>query len=167
MSSHRYAADTNRAPSCGERIRFNSRGSSPGSVFLGDPGRCADGKAVASYVGMIPREYSRGARQRLGGLSKQGNRLLRFLWCEAALYAVRRDASCSGSTGASWHRRDWVKPESLQPANSRSGCGSCCATKSIIQSSVVVASCGRKAVLPVRGCQTWVRVLQSSDCETG
>ena len=41
---------------------------------------------------MIPREYSRGARQRLGGLSKQGNRLLRFLWCEAALDAVRRDA---------------------------------------------------------------------------
>src|ERR1700691_2846108 len=74
--------------------------------------------------------------------------------------------SCSGSTGASWQRRDGVKPESLQPANSRSGWGSCCATKSIIQSSVVVASCGRKAVLPVRGCQTWVIVLRSCDCET-
>jgi transposase len=60
-------------------------------VFLGDPGRFADGKAVASYVGMIPREYSSGGRQRLGGLSKQGNPLLRFLWCEAALHAVRRD----------------------------------------------------------------------------
>ena len=60
-------------------------------VFLGDPGRFADGKAVASYVGMIPREYSSGGRQRLGGLSKQGNPLLRFLWCEAAIHAVRRD----------------------------------------------------------------------------
>jgi transposase len=60
-------------------------------VFLGDPARFADGKAVASYVGMIPSEYSSGARQRLGALSKQGNPFLRFLWCEATLHAARLD----------------------------------------------------------------------------
>ena len=60
-------------------------------VFLGDPTRFADGKTLASYVGMIPSEYSSGGRQRLGGLSKQGHPLLRFLWCEAAMHAVRRD----------------------------------------------------------------------------
>lgn len=60
-------------------------------VFLGDPRRFADGKAVASYVGMIPSERSSGRRQRLGKLSKQGNALLRFLWGEAAIHAVRRD----------------------------------------------------------------------------
>jgi transposase len=60
-------------------------------VFLGDPSRFRDGKALASYVGMIPSEYSSGARQRLGGLSKQGNPLLRFLWGKAAMHAVRRD----------------------------------------------------------------------------
>jgi transposase len=60
-------------------------------VFLGDPSRFRDGNALASYVGMIPSEYSSGARQRLGRLSKQGNPLLRFLWCEAAMHAVRRD----------------------------------------------------------------------------
>ena len=60
-------------------------------VCLGDPARFADGKALASYVGMIPSEYSSGGRQRLGGVSKQGNPLLRFLWCEAAMHAVRRD----------------------------------------------------------------------------
>jgi transposase len=60
-------------------------------VFIGDPARFLDGKALASYVGMIPREYSSGRRQRLGGLSKQGNPFLRFLWCEAAAHAVRRD----------------------------------------------------------------------------
>jgi transposase len=49
-------------------------------VFLGDPSRFSDGKTLASYVGMIPSEYSSGNRQRLGGLSKQGNPLLRFLW---------------------------------------------------------------------------------------
>src|SRR5215469_4329262 len=60
-------------------------------VFLGDPKRFADGMALASYVGLIPREYSSGERQRLGGVTKQGNPLLRFLWCEAGAHAVRRD----------------------------------------------------------------------------
>ena len=60
-------------------------------VFLGDPRRFADGKALASYVGIIPREYSSGGRQRLGGLTKQGSPLLRFLWGEAGAHAVRRD----------------------------------------------------------------------------
>ena len=31
-------------------------------VFLGDPRRFADGKALASYVGIIPREYSSGGQ---------------------------------------------------------------------------------------------------------
>jgi len=60
-------------------------------VFLGDPARFENSKALVSYVGMIPSEYSSAGRQRLGGLSKQGNPLLRFLWCEAAVHAVRRD----------------------------------------------------------------------------
>ena len=62
-------------------------------VFLGDPSRFVNGKAVASYVGMIPSEYSSGGRQRLGALTKQGNPFLRFLWCEAAIHAVRRDTA--------------------------------------------------------------------------
>lgn len=58
-------------------------------VFVGDPTRFRDGKALASYVGMIPSEYSSGPRQRLGRLTKQGNRFLRFLWCEAGQQAAR------------------------------------------------------------------------------
>jgi transposase len=60
-------------------------------VFLGDPARFADGKAVTSYVGLIPSEYSSGDRQRLGKITKQGNPLLRLLWCEATIHAVQRD----------------------------------------------------------------------------
>ena len=60
-------------------------------VFLGDPRRFADGKAVASYIGMIPSEHSSGGRQRFGRISRQGNSLLRFLWGEAAIHAVRHD----------------------------------------------------------------------------
>src|SRR6201988_836230 len=60
-------------------------------VFLGDPQRFADGKALASYVGLIPQERSSGRRRRLGKITKQGNPLLRFLWNEAGAHAVRRD----------------------------------------------------------------------------
>jgi transposase len=61
-------------------------------VFLGDASRFANGKALASYVGMIPSEHSSGGRRRLGALSKQGNPLLRWLWVEAARQAVRQDS---------------------------------------------------------------------------
>ena len=60
-------------------------------VFLGDAKRFVDGKALASYVGLIPGERSSGRRQRLGKLTKQGSPLLRFLWGEAGAHAVRRD----------------------------------------------------------------------------
>jgi len=81
---------------CGARLLMTHPGVGPVTalatdVFLGDPRRFVDGKALASYVGLIPREYSSGERQRFGGVTKQGNPLLRFLWCEAGTHAVRRD----------------------------------------------------------------------------
>jgi transposase len=58
-------------------------------LTIGDPARFACGKQVASYLGLIPAEYSSGGRQRLGHLSKQGNALLRSLLVEAAHAAAR------------------------------------------------------------------------------
>jgi transposase len=53
--------------------------------------RFARGKQVASYLGLIPREHSSGGRQKLGAITKQGNRMLRMLLVEAAQMAVRCD----------------------------------------------------------------------------
>jgi transposase len=58
-------------------------------LTIGDPGRFACGKQVASYLGLIPAEDSSGGKQRLGHISKQGNALLRGLLCEAAHTAAR------------------------------------------------------------------------------
>lgn len=60
-------------------------------VFVGDPHRFATANQVASYIGMIPCEYSSGKRQRLGKLTKEGNSLLRYLWTEATLHAAVKD----------------------------------------------------------------------------
>jgi transposase len=60
-------------------------------LTMGDVGRFARGKQVASYLGLIPREHSSGGRQKLGGITKQGNRMLRMLLVESAQIAVRYD----------------------------------------------------------------------------
>ena len=60
-------------------------------LTLGDVSRFRRGKQVASYLGLIPREESSGGRQRLGAITKQGNRMLRSLLVEAAGIAVRYD----------------------------------------------------------------------------
>jgi transposase len=62
-------------------------------VTLGEVNRFARGKQVASYLGLIPRERSSAGRQRLGAISKQGNRFLRSLLVEAANVATRFDPS--------------------------------------------------------------------------
>jgi len=60
-------------------------------LTMGDVSRFPRGKQVASYLGLIPREYSSGGHQRLGSISKQGNRFMRMLLVEAAQSAVRYD----------------------------------------------------------------------------
>jgi transposase len=56
-----------------------------------DVGRFSRSKQVSSYLGLIPREHSSGGKQRMGSISKQGNRLLRTLLVEAAQSVVRFD----------------------------------------------------------------------------
>jgi transposase len=60
-------------------------------LTMGDVNRFPRGKQVASYLGLIPREHSSGGRQKLGAITKQGNRMLRMLLVEAAQTTVRLD----------------------------------------------------------------------------
>ena len=60
-------------------------------VTIGDVSRFAHSGQVASYLGLIPREHSSGGKQRLGAITKQGNRFMRQLLVEAAQTACRLD----------------------------------------------------------------------------
>jgi transposase len=60
-------------------------------LTIGDVSRFRRGKQVASYLGLIPREESSGGRQKLGAITKQGNRMLRSLLVEAAQTMVQHD----------------------------------------------------------------------------
>jgi transposase len=61
-------------------------------LTIGDVSRFPRGKQVASYLGLIPREHSSAGRQKLGAITKQGNRMTRMLLVEAAHTAIRYDA---------------------------------------------------------------------------
>jgi transposase len=74
-------------------------------LTMGDVSRFPRGKQVASYLGLIPREYSSGGHQRLGSISKQGNRFLRMLLVEAAQTAVRCDPSLRNEYLHRCHRK--------------------------------------------------------------
>ena len=93
------------------------------------------------YVTVIPNEST-----------KQGSRLLRFLWGDAGTHAVRRDPELKRFCHRKLFRKVWGKHAWPWHGSSGSAYGSCCAMKSIIESSVVVDR-SKKAVPPVRGCQ--------------
>ncbi len=60
-------------------------------LVLGPVERFPDDRHLTSYLGLIPQEDSSAGRQRFGHLTKQGNRLMRFLLVEAAGIASRYD----------------------------------------------------------------------------
>jgi len=60
-------------------------------LVLGPVERFPDDRHLTSYLGLIPQEDSSAGRQRFGHLTKQGNRLMRFLLVEAAGVASRYD----------------------------------------------------------------------------
>jgi len=106
-------------------------------LTMGDVSRFQRGKQVASYLGLIPREYSSGGHQRFGSISKQGNRFMRMLLVEAAQGAVRCDpgfamSMCIAATGS---RKEW--PRWRRQESWRFDSTGCCARIQGIQKSFV------------------------------
>jgi transposase len=77
-------------------------------LTIGDVRRFPRGKQVASYLGLIPRERSSGGKQKMGGISKQGSRLMRFLLVEAANIAVRFDPDLRKEYSHRCHQKHFI-----------------------------------------------------------
>jgi transposase len=58
---------------------------------LGLVERFATARKVTAYAGLDPLEHPSGERQRIGSISKQGSKLLRYLMVEAGHIASRHD----------------------------------------------------------------------------
>jgi transposase len=74
-------------------------------LTLGPIDRFPRSKQVVSYLGLNPREFSSGGRQRLGAISKQGNTMMRWLLVEAAQTAARFDPELHRTYAHLKHRR--------------------------------------------------------------
>jgi transposase len=54
-----------------------------------DPGAFRSGRNLAAWIGLVPKQNSSGGRERLGGITKQGNRYLRQLLVVGSLAVIR------------------------------------------------------------------------------
>ena len=68
---------------------------------VADPAIFKTGRGLAAWIGLVPRQNSSGGKERLGGITKAGNRYLRQMLVVGAM-AVIRHAERNGS------RRPWL-----------------------------------------------------------
>ena len=56
---------------------------------VGDWKAFSSGRNLAAWIGLVPKQHSTGGKERLGGISKQGNRYLRWLLVAGAMAVIR------------------------------------------------------------------------------
>ena len=80
------------APSCEETARGNPwHRAILSTAFVApmtDWKAFSSGRNFAAWIGLVPKQHSTGGKERLGGISKQGNRYLRWLLVAGAISIV-------------------------------------------------------------------------------
>jgi transposase len=69
---------------------------------VADPKAFRSGRDFSAWVGLVPKQSSSGGKQKLGSISKRGDRYLRSLFTVGAL-AVIRYAKIHGTKHRPWH----------------------------------------------------------------
>jgi transposase len=60
-------------------------------TMFDDPRRFRRGASVSAYIGMVPKQWDSGETERLGKITRHGNRLVRSLLVEVAWCALRHN----------------------------------------------------------------------------
>jgi transposase len=68
---------------------------------VADPSAFRSGRNFSAWVGLVPKQHSSGGKDKLGAISKQGDRYLRSLFVAGAL-AVIRYAKIYGTRQRPW-----------------------------------------------------------------
>ena len=68
---------------------------------IADPNAFRSGRNFSAWIGLVPKQHSSGGKDRLGSISKQGDRYLRSLFMAGAL-AVIRYARTHGTKHRPW-----------------------------------------------------------------
>lgn len=92
-----------KSPEAARLVAIPSVGAATATAFVAtidDPYRFADGDAVGSYLGLVPRVYQSGETAYHGRITKTGDRLLRSLLVECAHNLLTR-------TETDWELKEW------------------------------------------------------------
>ena len=81
---------------------------------IGDWKAFGSGRSLAAWIGLVPKQYTTGGKERLGRITKQGNRYLRWLLVVGAM-AVIRYSRKHGTEKRPWlgrlmERAAWASP---------------------------------------------------------
>ncbi len=68
---------------------------------VADPKAFRSGRDFSAWIGLVPKQHSSGGKDRLGGISKQGDRYLRSLFVAGALSVIRY-AKIDGTKHGPW-----------------------------------------------------------------
>ena len=71
---------------------------------VADPKAFKSGRDFSAWIGLVPKQSSSGGKERLGSITKAGDRYLRSLFCAGAL-AVVRYAKTHGMKNRPWLAR--------------------------------------------------------------
>jgi transposase len=71
------------------------------AASISDPEVFKNGRELAAWIGLVPRQNSTGGKQRLGKISKQGDQYLRWLLVAGAMSVVLH-ANRRGTTNMPW-----------------------------------------------------------------
>ena len=71
---------------------------------IGDWKAFSSGRSLAAWIGLVPKQHTTGGKDRLGSITKQGNRYLRWLLVVGAM-AVVRYARKHGTKNRPWLAR--------------------------------------------------------------
>ncbi|NKB60997.1 MAG: IS110 family transposase [Gammaproteobacteria bacterium] len=71
---------------------------------IGDPAVFENGRQMAAWLGLVPRQFSTGGKTRLGGISKRGDKYLRTLLVHGGRAVLRTAAKRTDRT-ARWAQR--------------------------------------------------------------
>src|SRR5262249_1600514 len=56
---------------------------------VGDWREFRSGRNLAAWIGLVPKQHTTGGKERLGSITKQGNRYLRWLLVTGAMAVIR------------------------------------------------------------------------------
>jgi len=60
------------------------------AVEIGDISRFPNAGKLCSYAGLVPRMHASGGKVRMGSITKQGSKWLRWILVECALHAIKK-----------------------------------------------------------------------------